>query len=611
MSHGKCADCGNELKSNFHGDHKISYADGGQTTLENGQALCKECNLKKGRRSIIQLREWQKAFIDDITDDINSVEKNKKTYLLHAGVGSGKTMAATYFASDLIRKGWSVIICSPSENVKDLWAEEFLKFGINNINNKYLFRSDFRTDGYKGISLTYQVLSPNNKDFLIYNNICNENTLLILDEVHHTGMENSWGKSIEAIGNKCGFILMLTGTPTRSDNSKIPFAAYEPQTKANIHKLKVDKSYSYANSVNDKICCPISFRSFNILSKNVNGFLSSNSIHRNETLSEILDVKKSTFVYDMYKSADELLENLRGAKEDAAGLIVCNTIDDALLLGNVIPDSVVVVSDDPESQGKIKKFADSNKKWIIAVKMVSEGANIPRIRVIVFAINCTTMLFTQQVAGRGVRNRNDEAVNSIDHCFFFYPNYEPLVDNARQIEDEIKHIVDIQNAKFQDYQREYKKKDDLFSDYIIDLDEIRSNQNVYAGEIGIINGGENLTPVAHIFNSLSIQDKMLLERFIVDKKREGVKDTKNEPNAPMLKTDIIKEKRNKISEVSRRIAAVLSNGGVRSDQYGEKARYVNFEINKFGGCVKRDDVHDEQKLDKMLAFAIDWYNRLK
>ena len=46
---GFCASCGIELsETNFHADHIEPYSLGGQTTLENGQALCTACNLKKG-----------------------------------------------------------------------------------------------------------------------------------------------------------------------------------------------------------------------------------------------------------------------------------------------------------------------------------------------------------------------------------------------------------------------------------------------------------------------------------------------------------------------------------------------------------------------------------
>ena len=46
---GACASCGISLsETNFHADHIQPYSQSGPTTLENGQALCSACNLKKG-----------------------------------------------------------------------------------------------------------------------------------------------------------------------------------------------------------------------------------------------------------------------------------------------------------------------------------------------------------------------------------------------------------------------------------------------------------------------------------------------------------------------------------------------------------------------------------
>jgi 5-methylcytosine-specific restriction endonuclease McrA len=47
---GKCELCGKELAPGWHGDHILPFSKGGQTDVINGQALCAECNLKKGAK---------------------------------------------------------------------------------------------------------------------------------------------------------------------------------------------------------------------------------------------------------------------------------------------------------------------------------------------------------------------------------------------------------------------------------------------------------------------------------------------------------------------------------------------------------------------------------
>ncbi|MDI3337946.1 HNH endonuclease signature motif containing protein [Defluviimonas aestuarii] len=43
-----CQKCGAVLDADFHADHVRAHSRGGPTILENGQALCASCNLKKG-----------------------------------------------------------------------------------------------------------------------------------------------------------------------------------------------------------------------------------------------------------------------------------------------------------------------------------------------------------------------------------------------------------------------------------------------------------------------------------------------------------------------------------------------------------------------------------
>lgn len=608
MSNGKCAHCGENLESNYHGDHIEPYSKGGKTELFNGQALCASCNIKKGDNENVVLRTWQKEFIKHI----NSIKsKGDKTYLLHAGVGSGKTLAATYFASQLVRDGWSVIICSPSVNIKNAWAKEFQKFGIDSINNRYAFINNFRHDGYKGISITYQSLGENNIDLLTNQGtkIVNEKTLLILDEVHHIGKKQSWGNSIEAIGDKCGFILMLTGTPTRSDDNRIPFAEYDlnynPKSTKDKHKLKVNMSYSYGDSVRDGICCPISFRDVEIKADGVNGCL-DDSPQSTKILNDALTVRANNYVMEMVEEAGSVLDDLRYIKEDAGGLIVCNSIKDAEDLSEKLDDCVLVTSKEEDGDVKINEFANSNKKWIVSVNKISEGVNIPRIRVIVYAKNYDTMLFFQQVAGRGVRNRNDDGMDSIDHCFFYYPKYQPFVNNAKEIEDEINHIVDLQKEKPRPPKPPIKP--------VPDPCELEDFMDVYAGSVGIINGGMTLDRFKKILEQLPRQDSMIIERALAlnmsDMPRQNTA-TGNDVKEPLLKVDRVKLIKDNIQDVCKRIAKKLCNGFVGSSEYAAKVRYVQNEINKSIGCFSRLEIHNEKKLEEALAFANNWLNKLK
>lgn len=51
---GKCSNptCGRDLEPGWHGDHIDPFAAGGSTDVSNGQALCPDCNLRKGDKDV-------------------------------------------------------------------------------------------------------------------------------------------------------------------------------------------------------------------------------------------------------------------------------------------------------------------------------------------------------------------------------------------------------------------------------------------------------------------------------------------------------------------------------------------------------------------------------
>ena len=51
---------------------------------------------------------------------------------------------------------------------------------------------------------------------------------------------------------------------------------------------------------------------------------------------------------------------------------------------------IVATSDDPTASERIARFSEGTQPWIVAVRMVSEGVDIPRLRVGVYATTTTT-----------------------------------------------------------------------------------------------------------------------------------------------------------------------------------------------------------------------------
>jgi len=141
------------------------------------------------------------------------------------------------------------------------------------------------------------------------------------------------------------------------------------------------------------------------------------------------------------EAADKRLTEVRRGMPDAAGLVIAGDHADArayaaLLRGLTGKRPVVVLSDDPAASKKIAAFADSGERWMVAVRMVSEGVDIPRLAVGVYATSVSTALYFAQAVGRFVRARRRGETASV-----FLPSVPVLLGFAAELEAERDHVL--------------------------------------------------------------------------------------------------------------------------------------------------------------------------
>ena len=439
LADGKCQLCQCDLPRFWHADHVIPFSKGGITSLNNAQALCPTCNLKKSNKMFeFKPRQWQieatKKFYEEI--------KSNKVFLLHAGVGSGKTLWASSIIKNFVDDGFDVVIFSPKDAIKTDWAIECKKFNLE-IDANYLFKYHWKPD-FHGVSLCYQILKNNTNS--LKNKITNK-TIVVLDEHHHASDSKSWGDELKNICENAGVILCLTGTPFRSDNNKIPFVKYK-ETKSNDidgWEIETDYSYTYAQSVKDRICCPTSFRPIDVIINGESKILLGDEDKK--YLNQIINASNgnSNFIDIAFNQANKELKGIRNSYyPEAKGLIIANTIEDAKsIFSNLQKQNIscsIITSDADSTTETIKEFRNNSKHWVVTVQMVSEGVNIPQIRVILYLNNITTRTYFEQVMGRGVRNCKVYQ-NAIDHCYFYYPNFSLFTEVAETLEAGYKHFV--------------------------------------------------------------------------------------------------------------------------------------------------------------------------
>jgi superfamily II DNA or RNA helicase len=142
------------------------------------------------------------------------------------------------------------------------------------------------------------------------------------------------------------------------------------------------------------------------------------------------------------QAADRRLSQVRQGMPDAGGMVIASDHKSAklyaeLLLGITGKAPVVVLSDDTGASRKISDFETSQDRWLVAVRMVSEGVDIPRLAVGVYGTSVQTPLFFAQAVGRFVRNRKPGETASV-----FVPSVPVLLALAAELEAERDHALD-------------------------------------------------------------------------------------------------------------------------------------------------------------------------
>jgi superfamily II DNA or RNA helicase len=140
-------------------------------------------------------------------------------------------------------------------------------------------------------------------------------------------------------------------------------------------------------------------------------------------------------------AADTRLTEVRRHVPDAGGLVIASDQDSARAYAALLKQltghkAVVVLSDEKAASKRIAAFAESDDRWMVAVRMVSEGVDVPRLAVGVYATTTTTPLFFAQAVGRFVRARKRGETASV-----FLPSTAHLLGLAGEIEVQRDHVL--------------------------------------------------------------------------------------------------------------------------------------------------------------------------
>ena len=440
--------CGLELEKGWHADHVVAFAAGGETDVFNGEALCPKCNQRKGGKGM-DLREWQGRFLRHFSEFM----EKQRDYLLVATPGSGKTTGATHASLRLLnsRIAERIVVVVPTESLKNQWAKAAHKCARLSLNPDWAGDAPEGRD-FRGVVVTYHSLSSASQRSMHAQLCRRRRTAVIFDEIHHLG-EGAWGVGAQQAFGHAAFRLGLSGTPFRSDGVRIPFVRYEPhQDVEGAVECIADFSYSYMDAMRARpqVCRFVYFprregEAHWIGRKGEQRAAISEQISKDldsERLRAILE-PSGEYIRTLFQQADEKLTECRATgHRNAGGLIIASDVYAAerymRVIESITGEKAMLVVSNHEEATSIDAFRGSTCRWLVAVRMVSEGVDIDRLRTLVYATDYRTELYFRQAVGRVVR-MTDGITNQ--PAYVFIPDDKQLREWATNIENEVNQIL--------------------------------------------------------------------------------------------------------------------------------------------------------------------------
>lgn len=351
--------------------------------------------------STLRLRPWQRRALDTF------LASNEPNFLAVATPGAGKTtFALTAARLSLPNLPGRLVVVAPTRHLKEQWADAAARFSLHLVVD--WSPGDLLPADAHGVVTTYQQVGSTPEPFFSLS----QGGFVILDEIHHAGEERSWGDGVKIAFDAAARRLALSGTPFRSDTQSIPFVRYLAD------EVVPDIDYGYSQALADRqVVRPVYFPRFGgqmewtapdgaMLAASFDDPLARTQA--NQRLRAALSLE-GEWLPTVLGHANEQLQRIREKQKNAGGLVIATDQDHARGIAELLRvrfrvKAEIATSEDPDASKKITAFSESDRPWIVAVRMISEGVDIPRLRVGVYATTTTTELFFRQAVGRIVRH---------------------------------------------------------------------------------------------------------------------------------------------------------------------------------------------------------------
>ena len=450
----RCEMCGILLDGLWHAHHRIAWASGGPTETHNGMALCVECHTRVHAMTFIP-RKWQLDCHEREREFRQTHNPcSQSAFLIEACPGAGKSTMAAMIAAEWLQQNIvdHVIIAAPWKPVVASIEKSCSQFQMS-VRRNLFYGSGFQhLPSWEATVLTTKTACSSKTIEAVANWRRTEGWRfgLIIDEIHHNSSAGSWGSYAEVIAEQCEYLVAMSGTPFRTDKMPIATIKYNAERKIVSHFR-----LSYAQGVEAGYVRDVAVSwirgSVNFFDKEENKSVEKS--YEELTEKEVAEVQdqlldsKGELVSATILAVHEDLMKLRATPEyqDAAALFVCRPGTNSgesdkrvykiqkqiKLLTGIEPE--VVTHQDQNAEGKIEAFRRGKNPYIVAVNMISEGCDIPRlIKVGILRLIDSSML-VRQIVGRVIRRRGDWDTHA---ATVYAPRISPMADELEELYEE-------------------------------------------------------------------------------------------------------------------------------------------------------------------------------
>lgn len=367
-------------------------------------------------------------------------------FLTVATPGAGKTAFALMAIRRALdaKRARRVVVVVPTQHLKAQWARAAEAFGVD-LEPAWSEGGGTLPGDVHGVVVTYQQLASSGRAL---RGIA-RGGFVVLDEIHHSGESKAWGDGVRRAFELATVRLGLSGTPFRSDANPIPFVRYEAD------EAVPDFEYGYGDALADGgVVRPVFF-------PRVNGIMewtAPDGTHAAHTFDDPLEGAAASqrlrtalslegeWLPAVLARAHAELEAMRAHDPTAGGMVIACDQGHARGIARLLRERLGVVaaiatSDDPAASQRITRFAAGTSPWLVAVRMVSEGVDIPRLRVGVYATTTATELFFRQAVGRFVRAPSGAGDGADPRAVVLIPDDARLRSFAALLQEQRRHAL--------------------------------------------------------------------------------------------------------------------------------------------------------------------------